>query len=255
MFYDALVWILLILSAVVGGIAWLVWRKREQEHLPEPAKLEEEFEHDYFAPSAASRPATHKGEPHLDETLLDEVIEDEFWMPAAEPKVLGGNTENTGTPEDKDDERTHPHELIVPLYVRALNQSGFNGADIFAAMEQLELQYGDMRIFHHYGLEEHAAASAVPMSGKPVFSIANLVEPGTFEPEGAERFSSPGLILFMRLPGPLCGRVGFELMLNYAQRLAEILKGVLENERRETLTVENLAYLREGIAAFDEERG
>ena len=253
MFSDTLLWVLLFLSAVIGVIVWLSWRNRESGGLELEGELDDAG---YFGPAATPRGNAAKTEPLLDDTLLDEVIEDEFWMPESEPLVLGGKADNApaAAPARHEAAAPRPRELIIALYVRALHAGGFNGADIFAAMEQLELRYGHMQIFHHYGLDEQAPVAPVPVTREPVFSIANLMEPGTFEPQAAETFHTPGLILFMRLPGPLCGRVAFELMLNYAHRLAEILKGVLENQHRETLTAEHITYLREGIAEFEQGR-
>jgi cell division protein ZipA len=78
-----------------------------------------------------------------------------------------------------------------------------------------------------------------------------LVEPGTFDPKGREYFTTPGLAFFMQLPGPLGGRVAFELMLNTAQRVADVLEGSLLDEREQLLTTEATAELRDRIAQFE----
>ncbi len=135
-------------------------------------------------------------------------------------------------------------QFIIVLRVIAHGQQKFAGSDIFAVLEDLGLNYGDMRIFHHYGVGEMKVK-------KPVFSVANLVEPGIFDPKEREYFTTPGLALFMQLPGPLGGRVAFELMLNTAQRVADVLEGALIDEREQLLTTETIAELRERIAQFE----
>lgn len=135
-------------------------------------------------------------------------------------------------------------QFIIVLRVISSGQQKFAGADIFAVLEDLGLNYGEMRIFHHYGVGEMKVK-------KPVFSVANVVEPGVFDPKDREYFTTPGLAFFMQLPGPLGGRVAFELMLNTAQRVADVLEGSLIDEREQLLTTETTAELRDRIAQFE----
>jgi len=135
-------------------------------------------------------------------------------------------------------------QLIIVLRVIANSQQKFAGADIFAVLEDLGLNYGDMQIFHHYGVGDMKVK-------KPVFSVANVVEPGTFDPKERDYFTTPGLAFFMQLPGPLGGRVAFELMLNTAQRVADVLEGTLIDEREQLLTSDIIIGLRDRIAQFE----
>jgi cell division protein ZipA len=135
-------------------------------------------------------------------------------------------------------------QLIVVLRVIANSQQKFSGADIFAVLEDLGMNYGEMHIFHHYGVGEMKVK-------KSVFSVANVVEPGVFDPRERDNFTSPGLAFFMQLPGPLGGRVAFELMLNTAQRVADVLEGTLIDEREQLLTSESAIELRDRIAQFE----
>jgi len=135
-------------------------------------------------------------------------------------------------------------QLIIVLRVIANSQQKFAGADIFAVLEDLGLNYGEMRIFHHYGVGDMKVK-------KPVFSVANVVEPGTFDPKERDHFTTPGLAFFMQLPGPLGGRVAFELMLNTAQRVADVLEGTLIDEREQLLTSDIIIGLRDRIAQFE----
>ena len=136
-------------------------------------------------------------------------------------------------------------EIIIALLVVSNKENGFAGTDIFSVLEELGLKYGEMNIFHHYGIGEIKAQQAV-------FSVANMLEPGTFDPQQKSEFSSPGLALFMRLPGPLGGRVAFELMLNNGQRMAEMLEGVLVDEQYSSLTQKSISLLRTKIANFEQ---
>jgi cell division protein ZipA len=134
-------------------------------------------------------------------------------------------------------------ELIIVLYV-VTQHSGFPGPDIFDVLADLGLRYGEKQIFHHYGVGEIKVK-------KPVFSVANMLEPGIFDPQHLSKFVSPGLALFTRLPGPFGGRVAFELMLSNAQQIAELLEGSLEDEKHEPLSPQVINVIRERIANFE----
>lgn len=236
---DAWLWLLIALTLSVGSIIFWLWRKRQQlawQNLPssDPYFRRQELQVSEFD----------------DHTPLDEVIEDEFWMPSEEPDVLS-DVQHDDITEAGEEHQNTPRELIIALFVRALRGEQFSGADVFPALENLGLSFGAMDIYHHYGLDEPVSSRS---NAKAVFSVANMKEPGTLVPQDAEHFQSPGLIFFMRLPGPLGGRVAFEYMLNHAQRLAELLKGNLEDEHRQTLNAESIAHLREGIENFEAAR-
>lgn len=158
-------------------------------------------------------------------------------------RVTSVKREHHSTSKKKSSGDLHQSELIIPIYIVA--HSEFDGNDIFPILEELGLRYGEMKIFHHYGIGEVKIK-------KPVFSIANMMEPGTFDPNATEGFVTPGLVLFMRLPGPFGGRVAFELMLSTGQKIAEILEGSLEDEHHHPLAQQTIQTLRERIAHFEQ---
>jgi len=136
-------------------------------------------------------------------------------------------------------------EMIIVLYVITKRETGFTGMEILTILEELGLKYGDMNIFHHYGFGDSKLEQSV-------FSVANMVEPGIFNPQRMANFSTTGLALFMRLPGPFGGRVAFELMLKSAQKMADVLEGTIEDERHIQLTQKLMTSLRERIANFEQ---
>lgn len=166
--------------------------------------------------------------------------------PSQFPEEVASSTTfhaRTSKNKTKDEFFLAPPELILAFYV-VPQHGGFHGTDILDVLEELGLRYGDMKIFHHYGIGEIKVK-------KPVFSIANMLEPGTFDVQRISKFVSPGLVLFMRLPGPFGGRIAFELMLNNAQKIAEILEGILEDDKHQPMTPQTINLLRERIANFE----
>lgn len=134
-------------------------------------------------------------------------------------------------------------DLIIVLTVIARGKGMFRGRDIVQILEDKGLQFGEMGIFHAYS-----------PGGRPIFSVANIVEPGSFDLEIIDRFSTPGLALFLRLPGPAGGFAAFDAMLEIARLLAGKLSGDIRDERRNVLTTQAIQQLREHILTFNRTR-
>jgi cell division protein ZipA len=146
------------------------------------------------------------------------------------------------TPEDR---KHKDAELIIVLYIIAQGESGFLGKDIVMVLELLGLKYGEMNIFHHYGIGEMKSQDSI-------FSIANMVEPGTLHPDKIAETTTPGLALFMRLPGPFGGRIGFDLMLTNAEKIADQLNGYIEDKANKPLNNKIIFALRDKIDKFEQ---
>lgn len=134
-------------------------------------------------------------------------------------------------------------ELHVVMTVMARRGESFSGDALRHAFERAHLYHGDMNIFHrHEEPRDHGTPT--------LFSAANVLAPGHFEPAGMETLSSPGIAMFMRLPGPDSPVDAFQQMLEAAKNVAEDLDGTLCDETRSTLTPQSINHLRERIADF-----
>nr|VFK26709.1 MAG: cell division protein ZipA [Candidatus Kentron sp. MB]VFK31578.1 MAG: cell division protein ZipA [Candidatus Kentron sp. MB]VFK75888.1 MAG: cell division protein ZipA [Candidatus Kentron sp. MB] len=131
-------------------------------------------------------------------------------------------------------------ELVITLTIMAKPGARFSGAEIREQFEKAGMHFGYRQIYHHFGMVDQ-------QTEQPVFSAADILEPGTFKSDNIDDHSTKGLILFMQLPGPLDGLVAFELMLSVAQQLAKSLDGSLCDETRSTLTTQAANHLRERI--------
>jgi cell division protein ZipA len=135
----------------------------------------------------------------------------------------------------------------VTLYVRARVGHHFSGTDLVKALNGVGMHFGEMSIFHHFGTGDLRC-------DVPVFSAANMFEPGTFDLRKIEAFRTSGLALFMQLPGPLDGPVAFELLLNTAQRLAALAGGELFADPRTLLDPTGIARLRKRAGRYGDAR-
>jgi len=131
---------------------------------------------------------------------------------------------------------------IVLINVKA-REGYFSGRDVLEVAMATGLEHGEMGIFHRVNL------TTASNKGAPLYSMASMVEPGTFprEQDAIEEFSTPGLALFLQLPSPGDDLALFNEMLATAQQLAEQLGGELQDETHSVLTRQTIEHLREEI--------
>ena len=134
-------------------------------------------------------------------------------------------------------------DKIVTLYIAARAGAKLRGPDIVVAAEKTGLTYGHMNIFHRL-VEGH------PERG-PVFSVANIMKPGGFDMATIQSLETPAIAFFLTLPAPVPALDAWETMLPTAQRMAELLDGVLLDESRNALGRQRIQHLRDELRAWD----
>ena len=145
-----------------------------------------------------------------------------------------------------DRHRGSPTSIPLPTKILQLNvvprQGMFRGDDILCVVAEVDLDFGEMDIYHRYD----------PTVGddKPVFSMASMVEPGSFPVDNMEGFITPGLTLFAMLPGPKDGLSTFSELLFTAERLAMLLDGELQDNTHSVLSKQTVEHMREEIQEY-----
>jgi len=133
---------------------------------------------------------------------------------------------------------TGPESLLIVLNIMSPKGHVFTGEGIHAVMTSAGLTHGEHKIYHY--MQDNLA----------IFSIANTVEPGFFELSELKNISTPGLAVFMQLPGPLECRKAFDSLLEISKRLADALSGELCDENRTVLTPQTISHLKEKVEAY-----
>ena len=137
-------------------------------------------------------------------------------------------------------------DRIVTLYIAARAGEVLRGPDIVVAAEKAGLTYGHLNVFHRL-------VSGHPERG-PVFSVANIRKPGSFDMDGIQSLETPAIAFFLTLPAPVSALEAWDAMLPTAERMADLLDGVLLDEHRNALGRQRISHLREELRTYDREQ-
>tara|TARA_R110000737_G_scaffold47607_5_gene67638 strand:- start:4085 stop:5212 length:1128 start_codon:yes stop_codon:yes gene_type:complete len=136
-------------------------------------------------------------------------------------------------------------QVIVLSVVMPQGQT-MSGAALLPSLLTLGMKYGEMNIFHRH--QDNAG------NGKVTFSLANMLNPGTFNLDDIENFSTQGITLFMTLPNPADAFEVFEQMLNAAKQLAVEFRGQLLDDKRSVMTKQTEQHYIGIIREFERKR-
>lgn len=172
-------------------------------------------------------------EPALDTASPPASAAEPAFGPATEVPTVEDETAIAGEPVPET-------ERVVTLRLVSKDES-WNGQTVVLALRAAGLKHGRYGIFHR--LPESDA-------GEPLFSVANLTEPGSFDLTNLSETTLPGVSLFLVLPGSGDPVERFDLMVAAARELALELDGELHDDRGSTWSIQRERYVREQIIQY-----
>ncbi|WP_210448061.1 cell division protein ZipA [Vibrio crassostreae] len=175
------------------------------------------------------------------ETVDDPLVSNETFT-QSEPVVAKEDV----TPQSVPVEEAKPDEElgleVIVLNVHCAGEIPFVGTELFRSMENNGLTYGEMSIYHCF-----AQSSDAP---KVIFSVANMMQPGTLEHDDPADFTTKGISFFMTLPCYGHADQNFNVMLSAAQKIADDMGGNVLDESRNLMTPNRLSEYRKQIRDF-----
>ena len=135
---------------------------------------------------------------------------------------------------------------IVTIRMLSRGAAPFPAEELVLALREAGLRHGRFGIFHYYSTDT---------DDRPVFSVASLTEPGSFDLTRLRTDVYQGVSLFLGLPAPIEGVAAFDAMVNAGRAVAKRLDGNLVDEHGSTLSVQRERYLREEVIQFQHRQG
>ncbi|MDD9894162.1 MAG: cell division protein ZipA [Gammaproteobacteria bacterium] len=160
----------------------------------------------------------------------------------AEPADIETREDLPAQEEESDHDSIQQSEVLV-VNVMAREGRTFHGNDLLQVLVTSGLKFGEMNIFHHRLHNEN--------KGPVIFSVANILNPGTFDLNDMENFSTIGVSLFLALPTQMNNLLAFEQMLNVAQQVRGALDGELKDDHRNVMTAQTIEHYRQRIRDFE----
>lgn len=149
--------------------------------------------------------------------------------------------EDTETVEDEEGTSEPDQPVVLSLLLAQRQREAFDGLQLQQLIEEIGFRFGDFSIYHFNGEDD-----------APWFSLMNGLQPGTFDPQDVDSFSTPVLALFMQLPipGGAQGELVFERMLEVARDMADQLDAELLDDHREPISADSIDRYREQLIFF-----
>ena len=116
--------------------------------------------------------------PVTDDREAEAVIENSTEVTMAEKVLADESSEKPAA--------TPAIPAVIALHIVA-KEGEFIGAELVKSANLTAMRYGEMGIFHFLGVT----------SGAVTFRMANMLEPGTFDLENLNGFTTPGVLIFM----------------------------------------------------------
>ena len=174
-------------------------------------------------------------EPAYEEEAYEEEIVDELDQKRAE----------SSQPQAADPAAADEFEQseVLVLNVTAKNGRVFAGDDLLHVLITSGLKFGEMNIFHKRLSKEH--------QGTVIFSVANMLNPGTFDLNNMDEFTTLGISFFLALPSAINNLDAFEQMLGVAQDIRDTLDGDLKDDHRNGMTAQTIEHYRQRVRDFE----
>jgi len=232
--------ILLIGLALVAYVAWDYQRKKKRQQ--EQDRLIEKLRAEAERVDASGFDATGVGQ--VRKVVLASQKSSDQALIQTEPD--GDAPQQNPSESIEQNKKNHQivtePDLVLTLILRAEADKPYQGKDFMPLLLSQGLRHGDLGIFHRHQTVNQGV-------GKVMYSVANAVEPGTFELAGIEAFVTPAFAFFMTLPGPDDPVAAYEAMVRTARLLRDELGGKLLDDSKSVYTQQTHQHRLEQIQA------
>lgn len=137
-----------------------------------------------------------------------------------------------------------PPDKIITLYLQVRDNRFITGVELLDASLKSGLVFGEQGIFHRIHEEDL----------DPVFSMANLTNPGTFDKTAWNTIEIKGVSMFMTLPGPKNALDAWDSMLATSRRLAALLQADLLDDTHAVFTRQRALQIKDELRKYERQQ-
>ncbi|WP_042145805.1 MULTISPECIES: cell division protein ZipA C-terminal FtsZ-binding domain-containing protein [unclassified Pseudoalteromonas] len=237
---EELRWVLVIISAlVIGGLLLHgIWSVRKKDETPSgEAKIntssKEQAPSVEIADESMDVPSmvADRDEPEIGDISVQ--LDEDDDVKSATDKEASGTQE---TPEAEE-----PKDFII-VHIQMPTGLTMQGSSLLPLLLTLGFKYSDEGFFNR-----HKDPSG---DGPVLFRLVNMFNPGTFDIDNMEQFSTAGISLFMTLPCEGDTLPAFNMLHSAAKKIADEFGAEIFDHKRELLTVPTVRQYVEKIREF-----
>ena len=255
-FQELVLWIIpALIIIVLGHGLWVKMRTKEgflrmdikprksEDHLSEQDMVEPELKGEL--PNGGARIL----EPSDDSSSFNIHAGRPKKIPSRkEPRLERGEKPQSKIPErllqtgsDVAGIRTEPAESnVVVLHLISVSGSSISGEELVRVLQKQNLKYGDMGIFHCLETE----------TNKKIYSVANALEPGSFDLSDMASFSTVGITFFFTPDEHSEPIPAFDKMLEDVSIISQELGCVLKDQHMSPFGGQGVEHLRQQVIDF-----
>jgi len=175
---------------------------------------------------------------------LDNAI---FDRPPGEPKREAGPAAALNPREERSSSDNEPAQEVLVMHLMANKGETVTGENLLNTILGVGFRYGAMKIFHRHLLDDG--------SGPVLFSMANLLNPGTFDLNTIRQLQIPGVTLFMALDDIEEPVEAFDIMIKAIDVMATALDLNVMDESRSSMTAQTIDHYRQRARDVSFRRG
>ena len=232
---ESLRWILLAAGIVFVLVIYILGRSRRRRS----QVTENEMEDDLPAFSAQNFDDFEEGVGEVKIITGDDLAADDTDPLFASAEIDADDSYDEILEDDivEEDTDTKKSSDIVVLYILPKPDEELMGSHVNSSAQAMGLKFGEMNIFHFKD------------GDRTIFSLANMREPGSFDPNTIHDIKTTGLTVFMQFSGsdPLDDLTE---MLQRSYQLSGLLDARLCNHKRKPLTEQDAENYRKWASDF-----
>lgn len=191
------------------------------------------------ATNPESRPLPDFRRGRVEPTLGSDTVTEELPVQSPNSTAVVTPAPTLSSSDTPGARRSPDRRKILSLRLSTAPQK-IEGAKLQEVLAAELMSHGRYDIFHR----EHS-------DGQAIFSIASMVEPGTFDVEKMTETLYPGVTMFAQLPGPVPGMHALNELVACARRLHQAFGGVLQDDRGVPLTVHRIERMKQEVRDFE----